>query len=240
MAPRRRALIACSFVAMCVFFASGRTVAYDSRSQLTEAAHFCATGHIAARHKLSGDFIPKNFDEQRRRLVRRQRRRRDAARPARRVHERAVRRQQPAPHDVADDTRQVRLVADLRARRRGRRRVPVPDPGPNARHAKSLVVDGRVRVHDRVPGLRQGRLERAARVRGDRRADVRGQPPVPRAHAAAPRGPRTAAGAAARRERRTATVRPTRPQPAIPAGSCTAPQQRSGSPACSATRSGRS
>ncbi len=48
---------------MCVFFASGRTVAYDSRSQLTEAAHFCATGHIAARHKLSGDFIPKNFDD---------------------------------------------------------------------------------------------------------------------------------------------------------------------------------
>ncbi len=64
MAPRRRrALIACSFLALCAFVASGRTVAYDSRSQLTEAAHFCATGHIAARHKLSGDFVPKNFEE---------------------------------------------------------------------------------------------------------------------------------------------------------------------------------
>jgi hypothetical protein len=64
VAPRRRrALIACSFLALCAFVASGRTVAFDSRSQLTEAAHFCATGHIAARHKLTGDFVPKNFQK---------------------------------------------------------------------------------------------------------------------------------------------------------------------------------
>jgi len=64
VAPRRRrALIACSFLALCAFVASGRTVAYDSRSQLTEAAHFCNTGHVSARHKLTGDFVPKHFTE---------------------------------------------------------------------------------------------------------------------------------------------------------------------------------
>jgi hypothetical protein len=47
---------------VCVFFASGRTVAFDARSQLTQAVHFCSTGQIAARHKLSGDFVPKDFN----------------------------------------------------------------------------------------------------------------------------------------------------------------------------------
>jgi hypothetical protein len=56
-----RFLAAASLLGICLFVASGRTVAFDSRSELTQAVHFCSTGHIAARHKLSGDFVPKDF-----------------------------------------------------------------------------------------------------------------------------------------------------------------------------------
>ncbi len=48
-------------VALCLLLASGRMNTFDGSSQLAQAVHFCATGHIGADHRIDSDFIPGDF-----------------------------------------------------------------------------------------------------------------------------------------------------------------------------------
>ena len=62
-APGPRTRVALGLIALCLLLASGRmnTLATDGSSQLAQAVHFCATGHVAAGHPITAEFSAKDF-----------------------------------------------------------------------------------------------------------------------------------------------------------------------------------
>jgi hypothetical protein len=53
--------MAVALVAFCVLMSSGHLDTFDGSSELAEAVHVCATGHVAATRPITSEFVPKNF-----------------------------------------------------------------------------------------------------------------------------------------------------------------------------------
>src|SRR5437870_9229359 len=60
-ATKPRVTASLCLLAFSLLLASGRMNSFDGGSQLAQAVHFCATGHIGADHQIDADFVPKDF-----------------------------------------------------------------------------------------------------------------------------------------------------------------------------------